>query len=399
MDDDDEIANFYKKKQKPLSSILCSILFSHVGLLFIVGLYAALGAIAFVEIERPNEMKDFDNKKEEAARVDETIEYISNLFWFYADKNWTDFKQYNETIFKDLKKMEDFIISAVQNHNYDGTIDGWSDTWTFWSSLLLTMTIMSTIGYGHIAPATFWGKIFCIIYALIGCPLLLIFLAQIGDAMASSVTYIYSRLCCRCCRSVRNSSELPPNASKKHKRLLMDDEIGKEEYMPTDEIAVPITLTLVLLFGFMMLGAILFAFLEEWSASAAFYFTFISLSTIGFGDLYPERTIVNASGSFGAYFKMFICVLYILFGMAMLSMCVNLMQEQIVGKCQWMAKELGITKDRSEVKDAKDPEKNRPLSPNSSMGSTKGLLTARSPSASSTASRATSVLSMPGTIN
>ena len=53
---------------------------------------------------------------------------------------------FNFQIFKDLKKMEDFIISAVQNHNYDGTIDGWSDTWTFWSSLLLTMTIMSTIG-------------------------------------------------------------------------------------------------------------------------------------------------------------------------------------------------------------------------------------------------------------
>ncbi|CAL4069767.1 unnamed protein product [Meganyctiphanes norvegica] len=396
---DDEIENYYKKKPKSVSSIICSILFSHVGLLFIVGAYAAIGAYAFVEIERPNEMMDFENKKAEAARVEETIDYISNLFWFYADKNWTDFKQYNETIFKDLKKMEDFIISAVQNHAYDGTIDGWSDTWTFSSALLLTMTIMSTIGYGHIAPATFWGKIFCIIYALIGCPLLLIFLAQIGDAMATSFTYIYSRLCCRWCRSKRNQSELPAKASKKKLKLLMDDVVGKEDYMPTEEVNVPITLTLVLLFSFMIAGAILFAFLEEWEPYAAFYFTFISLSTIGFGDMYPERTIVNATSTFGAYFKMFVCVLYILFGMAMLSMCINLMQEQVIEKCKWIGEKLGGLTDRSKVKDTKDVEKNRPSSPSSSMGSTKDLLKARSPSASSTASRATSSISLPGIIN
>lgn len=49
-------------------------------------------------------------------------------------------------VYKDLKKLESFIISAVQNYKYDGTVMDWDYSWTFPNSLLLTMTIMSTIG-------------------------------------------------------------------------------------------------------------------------------------------------------------------------------------------------------------------------------------------------------------
>jgi potassium channel subfamily K protein 1 len=40
--------------------------------------------------------------------------------------------------------------------------------YSFESALLFTVTIMTTVGYGHISPQTDDGKMFCIVYALIG---------------------------------------------------------------------------------------------------------------------------------------------------------------------------------------------------------------------------------------
>jgi hypothetical protein len=47
------------------------------------------------------------------------------------------------------------------------------------------------IGYGHIAPKTIEGKVLSVIYALVGIPLLLVFMAKIGDRMAIGFRWTY----------------------------------------------------------------------------------------------------------------------------------------------------------------------------------------------------------------
>jgi hypothetical protein len=46
-------------------------------------------------------------------------------------------------------------------------VEGWSHDWYFPNALLFTITIMTTIGYGHITPQTDSGKLFTILYAMV----------------------------------------------------------------------------------------------------------------------------------------------------------------------------------------------------------------------------------------
>ena len=53
------------------------------------------------------------------------------------------------------------------------------------------MMMLSVPGYGHIFPRTIAGKMFCIVYALVGIPILLVFMAKIGDLMADGFRWTY----------------------------------------------------------------------------------------------------------------------------------------------------------------------------------------------------------------
>ena len=41
--------------------------------------------------------------------------------------------------------------------------EGWDYDWSFTSALLFTVTIMTTVGYGHISPQTDIAKVGCLL--------------------------------------------------------------------------------------------------------------------------------------------------------------------------------------------------------------------------------------------
>ena len=89
------------------------------------------------------------------------------------------------------------------------------------------------LGYGHIAPSDESGQLTLVLYTILGLPMMMVFLANIGGVMAKALKYSYSRFCCRWCRVRRKFEENPDDMEIS----LKNDEVGQESYMPTDFVS------------------------------------------------------------------------------------------------------------------------------------------------------------------
>lgn len=110
---------------------------------------------------------------------------------------------------------------------------------------------------------------------------------------------------------------------------------------------VPMLPVLAFVFGYISLGAIMFSTWEKWSILEGAYFSFITLTTIGFGDFVPGDAVLNADSEQGQA-KLIIACIYVLMGLAVVAMSINLVQEEIIGKFRQLAKDMGIIDDDDE---------------------------------------------------
>uniref|UniRef100_A0A8B9PA25 Potassium two pore domain channel subfamily K member 6 n=1 Tax=Apteryx owenii TaxID=8824 RepID=A0A8B9PA25_APTOW len=132
--------------------------------------------------------------------------------------------------------------------------------WDLASSFLFATTLLTTVGYGYMAPLSDGGKVFCIVYAALGVPFTMLVLTAAAQRLMGPVTerplrYLQAR-----------GGFSRRGAARAHLALLL---------------AVVLAL-------FLLLPAAAFCALEaSWSYLDALYFCFISLATIGLGDFVP----------------------------------------------------------------------------------------------------------------
>lgn len=203
-------------------------------------------------------------------------------------------------------------------------------------------------GYGNITPVTTWGRLVCIAYAMIGIPLMFVCLASIGEILGDVFRFVYFKICClgacqrrrpRCLQgssaaasSPRTSADdpqqqhpTPDGGNDSWRKRLVEDDADDEEEGDEDEMSIPITVTLLVIAGYIGLGTIMFANWEGWDPLQAAYYCFITVSTIGFGDIVPGFSPNDSSTGQ----KMIIAALYLLFGMSLMSMGFDLIQYEM----------------------------------------------------------------------
>uniref|UniRef100_A0A2S2PZE9 Potassium channel subfamily K member 3 n=1 Tax=Sipha flava TaxID=143950 RepID=A0A2S2PZE9_9HEMI len=106
---------------------------------------------------------------------------------------------------------------------------------------------------------------------------------------------------------------------------------------------VPVALVLLVLVGYICLGAAVFAAWEGWTFIDGAYFCFVTLSTIGFGDLVPGKSFQGTDTQNGQL-QLVACCGYLLFGLVLIAMSFSLVQEEVVSKCRHAARYVGLLK-------------------------------------------------------
>ena len=108
---------------------------------------------------------------------------------------------------------------------------------------------------------------------------------------------------------------------------------------PKEVIQVPTSLCLLLIAAYIFAGSVLFSEWEDWDFLTGSYFCFITLSTIGFGDIVPGMDYKSWSNKES---KLVLSALYLVLGLSLIAMCFNLVQEDVKAKCRWLGMKIGI---------------------------------------------------------
>ncbi|KAH8394651.1 hypothetical protein KR222_000868, partial [Zaprionus bogoriensis] len=367
-----------------------AFMFSNVGIILLVTFYTIGGAFIFQAIEIFEYEKLKTNTSHRSIAKNVTANCLNRIWELTAENiSFFDRQAYRNRV-NDVLLL--YQRDVVKTHLDGPDVD---HQWSFSGAFLYSLTVITTIGYGNITPRSAWGKLVTILYAIIGMPLFLLYLSNIGmailknssyiriqiyflylsgDVLAKSFKWIYSKVClCRICPGVAkrriirerrklrqlaramqlhnmesargssstsyssnsttnssSSSDYTKSSGQTSSALDVpysdsDSDIEREIRGSTDEITVPLTVCVFVMVSYILSGAILFGRWEDWNYLDGSYFCFISLSSIGFGDLVPGDRVITADKD-KVEVSFILCAVYLLLGMALIAMCFNLMQ-------------------------------------------------------------------------
>ncbi|XP_043923286.1 potassium channel subfamily K member 1-like [Protopterus annectens] len=256
------------------SSRLTTVIFVLFCLFYIT--FLLLGALIVSTIEQPYE-----------ARLRDEMRVLRSQF-VNASKSCLDDNAL-ETFLMQVLDANKYGVSVLRNASVN-------TNWDFASSFFFTGTLVTTVGYGHTTPLSDSGKAFCIFFALVGIPFTLLVLSAIVQRLMIFITH-------RPIHFFQTRHGWPKRtASQVHFMILF----------------------LVILVCFFILPAVIFSAIEEsWSFLDAFYFCFISLSTVGLGDYVPGE---KYGQKLRAFYKISVTV-YLLLGLIMLLLLLQTFQK------------------------------------------------------------------------
>ncbi|XP_076834632.1 potassium channel subfamily K member 5-like [Brachyhypopomus gauderio] len=261
------------------------------------------------------------------------------IFQVLEEPNWnlavTEYNDKKERILKDypcLKKDDlDKILEVVSEAAGQGvtiTGDKTFNNWNWPNAVIFAATVITTIGYGNIAPKTSSGRVFCIFYGLFGVPLCLTWISELGKFFGGRAKHLGQYLT---------------------KRGLS---LRKAQFTCT---------AIFLLWGVLIhlvIPPFVFMSQEGWTYVEGLYFSFVTLTTIGFGDLVAG---VDPNANYPTLYRYFVEV-WVYLGLAWLSLFFNWKVRMVIEAHKALKKRRKRRKlSLDELQNCKDRHKASPL--------------------------------------
>ncbi|CAF0790780.1 unnamed protein product [Brachionus calyciflorus] len=354
-------------------------LFSHLGLLFLVIIFTIGGGLIFQLLEtHASRQKCEEGEGKHRTIVKKLASTIFDYVWLNAtnlhlyqnlqksaNTKWLNelinrekefLKNYNKDIPEILIEYRKSIIDIYNNYKYSGQNCIQDTSWILESSLLFTISVLTTIGYGHITPITWEGMVVCICFAMIGIPLCLLCVSKLSRDLANIFRVVYARfiklLFGKCLTPKKNpkSKSFKPKLNLEIISRFNDsydlnfiknsiesesDSDSEDSYLENEQhrITVPLFVIMIIICLYVMAGSYLFQFLEGWTSVTSSYFSFITMATIGFGDVVPGiKDLGKIESRHKINRNLIIAAVYLFVGIAILAMCFDLLQETFIIK-------------------------------------------------------------------
>ncbi|KAM4664819.1 potassium channel subfamily K member 10 [Discoglossus pictus] len=204
----------------------------------VVVVYLVSGGLVFRALEQPFEMSQRNTIEKEKAE-------------FLHDHPCVSQRELDELLQKAIE-ADNAGVNPIGNHTNN------SSHWDLGSAFFFAGTVITTIGFGNIAPSTEGGKIFCILYAIFGIPLFGFLLAGIGDQLGTIFGKSIARV----------------------------EKVFRKKQVSQTKIRVISTILFIVAgcLVFVTIPAVIFKQIEGWTELESIYFVVITLSTVGFGD-------------------------------------------------------------------------------------------------------------------
>ncbi|XP_055303918.1 potassium channel subfamily K member 1 isoform X2 [Sitodiplosis mosellana] len=264
--------------------------FGHFGLMISLSIYCVVGGVIFRSLEAPAEEDRTHKLHMDVMREREYL--VGNITKLTT---LSDLRNLDRAISLHLEKYESVAEDAVQGGITLSSLNNnetfpYTKKWNIVQAIFFSSTVLTTIGYGNVAPITQAGRAFCMGFALIGIPFTLTVIADLGRVFATAVSAVGKKL----------PSLTTSDSTSSNKKWLY-------------ALASVCFLGIYLGIG----AAILLVWEKDWGFFEGFYFCFITMTTIGFGDLFPENPTY-----------MLWCTVYILVGLALTSTIIELVRRQ-----------------------------------------------------------------------
>ncbi|CAG0913027.1 unnamed protein product [Notodromas monacha] len=259
-------------------------------LLFLYIVYLLIGAAVFMIMESKREQKTREDLLKLRIEVNEFLhsDICANSTGELID------------LIVEISKASgiEFYREHISANSTSEEEDPW--VWSYYNSFFFAFTVITTIGYGHMAPGTWQGRVFTIFYALIGIPLNGILLATLGEFFAAVLVDVHKK-----------SKFEKPTQNKKKKWLTSPRKIS----LWTEVLFYLIPGFIIFIF----IPAVGFVVLEDWTFVEGVYYAFVTLTTIGFGDLVARGRKV---GGWIWMYNAFV-IAWIMFGLGYLIMILS----------------------------------------------------------------------------